>query len=407
MNIPEQDPRGLIAGGVVIVALAGVTTAVYLVVAEWILLPLIAVALVFGAWFIVAGVRRRRARGHAGDTPAAPTATAGDAAGSAVPGREGAPAPSGWHFVASADRGVIAACYEQFSVLSGPPVGYAALLDADAAELAERAGDKTAPGRGYAGFRRFGQGELTRVTIADLLRGLAGEAVHGDVHIAMAAGDSPIMASSVYGEIYREAVAQGIEPFPMYSVQDHAVAAFVMASCRLIGGTTVPPEGRPEQPELALTAAQAGEAVPEPPRPVLPLPHVDEPTGLRAGRGLTVVGGAEAARALAEASYDPADADGVVIGHQPDAASPPSITAQGRLTCPGCGREIPFHAIVTPGCMGDGDTAICDVCHSRVALSYYPVGGHEEGSVLLVAHTLVSPSQRQSVRIVSLEASLA
>ena len=133
-------------------------------------------------------------------------------------------------------------------------VGHDADLTAACEEEEEEEEEGTPTGRS-GGVRHLGEQVDGEVDLPELMRGLARQAVRGEVFLAMAAGDGLVPISRVYEEVHRQAVRQGILPFPLYTVRSRNVAACIASRCRLIDG--IRPE--PEPGEETVRTGAAGE----------------------------------------------------------------------------------------------------------------------------------------------------
>lgn len=135
-------------------------------------------------------------------------------------------------FVCSANASVIDAFHSLFRVGAPAYGGSAARYHADESALSARREAAKAAGLAFAGTSLMLSTSKEVSAVADVLGSLGAQSGSGGIHVAYVtvgpAGRDWVR--QVYDELVRQAVPQGILPFPVYSTEDGSAARFLLAS---------------------------------------------------------------------------------------------------------------------------------------------------------------------------------
>jgi len=132
-------------------------------------------------------------------------------------------------FVCSGNRSLVSSMYDLFRPNApGASVGQ---YQADAAGLQGKAAELKNDAFGGKQYLGMGKEVGSKLSVGDVLGAMAAHASR-EIHVfhAKLDGEMIVRMHMIYGELLKQAIGQGIMPFPMFTTPDSAAAQSVLSS---------------------------------------------------------------------------------------------------------------------------------------------------------------------------------
>ena len=136
---------------------------------------------------------------------------------------------SEYFFVCSGNQSLVSSLYDLFrSNVAGASVGQ---YEADVSSLQAKASELKSTAFGGKQYLGMGKEVGSKLSVGDVLGAMAAHASR-DVHVfhAKLDGEMIVRMHMIYGQLLKQAIGQGIMPFPMFTTPDSGAAQSVLSS---------------------------------------------------------------------------------------------------------------------------------------------------------------------------------